>query len=174
MKPRVRQKLDQILSYPFFKSVGQPLPDSVFQLNSWKIAAKECSKLKWENFTLHARNAIQNGITSQYPKPGMWERLQEWNPLTDELRPILVSFAEQLTSQLPLSDELKKEVKGSVSWDTMGMCLECEFSDILKPAFFTNILDPFYAAGHFPCGRKGRNPLKNYLDFYVGEKITVF
>jgi hypothetical protein len=174
MKQRVRQKLDQILSYPFFKSVGQPLPNTVVRVNSWKIAAMECSKPKWENFTLHARNAIQQGIQGQYPKQGMWERFQEWNPLTDELRPVLVSIAEQLTSQLPLSDELKKEVKGSVSWDTMGICLECEFSDILKPAFFSNILDPLYASGHFPCGREGRKPSKSYLDFYVGERLIVF
>jgi len=77
MKPRVRQKLDQIFSCGFFASVGKAVPDSVIPITSWKMAAKECTKLKWANCQLMARNAIQQGVESQYPKPGMWERLQE-------------------------------------------------------------------------------------------------
>src|SRR6185369_10764674 len=57
MKPRVQQKLDQVFSYPFFESVGKPLPPcSVTQIKTWRSAVEECSKLKWANSTLMARN----------------------------------------------------------------------------------------------------------------------
>ena len=48
-----------------------------------------------------------------------------------------------------------KNIKDSVSWDIMGLCLEIEYSDIVNPIFFIPHLDPWYASGHFPCGWDG-------------------
>ena len=138
------------------------------------MAGKECSKPKWSNFTLHARNAIQRGITKQYPKPGMWERFQDWNPLAQELRPLIHSFVKNLLVQIPLPDKPKVEIEGSVSWDIMLICFECEFSDVVKPIFFTDHLDPWYAAGHFPCGWDGKIFPSNWAGVIPEGKLKVF
>src|SRR5450756_874236 len=114
MKPRVQQKLDQLRGYPFFESVGKPLPDSVTQIENWRMAAKECGKPRWDNSRLMARNALQSAIQNQFPKAGMWERMQEWNPVVEELRPSIDSLADSLTVKVPLSEELKLRVKQSL------------------------------------------------------------
>src|ERR1041384_6654016 len=156
MKSRVREKLDQIFSYPLFDSVGQPLPDSVTQIKTWKRAVKECSALKWSNCRLMARNAIQRRVESQYPKPGMWERLEEWNPLSDEVTPLINSFLDSLLPKIPVPEKSKVEIKHNLRSDFFFSCLECELSDISEVVFFFQHLDPWYAAGHFPCGWDGK------------------
>jgi hypothetical protein len=155
MKPRVQQKLDQIFSYPFFESVGKPIPLTVSSVENWKQASKSCGFLKWSNNTLMAGNALRDAIQKQYPKPGMWERMQEWNPLCEELRPAILSFVDSLLPKIPAEGKGLKNIKDSVSWDIMGLCLEIEYSDIVNPIFFIPHLDPWYASGHFPCGWDG-------------------
>jgi hypothetical protein len=156
MRPRARQKLDQIFSYSFFESVGKAVPDSVIHIATWKMAAKECSKLKWSNCQLMARNAIQTRIEKQYPKPGMWERLQEWNPLAEETAPLINSFVDSLLPRILLPDKSKEKIKHHLRYYIFYACLECEFIDISEPVFFIKHLDPWFAAGHFPCGWSGK------------------
>ena len=156
MKPRVQAKFDQIRSYPFFENVGQSLPDSVEPVGSWLEAAKECARLKWSNSLLMARNAIQKRVEDQYPKPGMWERLQQWNPLAEETKPMIESLLASLMQKVPLPDGPKTEVRNDVQYYIFYTLLECELSDISEPVFFMQHLDPWYAAGRFPCGWTGR------------------
>jgi hypothetical protein len=155
MKPRVQQKLDQLRGYPFFESVGKPLPDSVSQIETWTMAAKESSKMRWSNCRLMARNEIQHGVESQYPKPGMWERLQEWNPLAEEANPLINGLTDSLLPKIPLPDEARAKIKQTLQYDFFYMLLECELSDISEPVFFLKHLEPWYAAGRFPCGWDG-------------------
>ncbi len=155
MKPRVKEKIDQIFSYPCFESVGAPLPLTVSKVKNWSQAAKSCGFLKWGNNQLMARNALQERIEKQYPKLGMWERMQEWNPLCEELRPIIHTFVDTLLPKIPVKDKGLKDIKGSVSWDIMFLCLEVEYADVVNPVFYIPHLDPWYASGHFPCGWDG-------------------
>jgi hypothetical protein len=171
MKPRVKQKLDQIFSYPFFESVGKSLPTTVSSVKNWTQAAKSCGFLKWRNNTLMARNALQNAIEKQYPKPGMWERSEEWNPLGQELRPTIHAFIDNLLSKIAVKDKELKNIKNSISWDIMFMCLEIEFSDIVNPIFSIPYLDPWYASGHFPCGWDGDEFAH---DFETGDETIFF
>ena|ERR1017187_2658609 len=106
MKPRVQQKLDQIFSYPFFESVGKPMPSTVSIVKTWSQAAKSCGFMKWGNNQLMARNALQEAIQKQYPKLGMWERMQEWNPLCEELYPHINSLLDTLLPKIPLTRKL--------------------------------------------------------------------
>lgn len=150
MKPDVRSKLDGIVRYPFFQSVGNPLLPSVTKLDNWQAATKMCRSHKWENCRLMARNAL-----ARFVQLKSWERGQEWNPLADELRPMILSFVDTLLPKIPVSEKGRRNVRDALSWDIMAICFECEYRDIVEPIFYIPFLDPWYAAGHFPCGWDG-------------------
>lgn len=103
-----------------------------------------------------ARNALQRSLESQYSTEGMWERAQEWAPLLIEIRPAIDGFVESLSPRIPLSDQLRTRLGHQLSWDISFICLKCEFSDIVEPIFSIPVLEPWYAAGHFPCGWDGK------------------
>lgn len=155
MTPIVKAKFDGILNYPFFNCVGRPLPPTVSRVDTWPRAAKTCGFTKWSNSQLQARNALQRGITNQFPKPGMSERMQEWNPLCEELRPAITSFSNGLVRELPLNDKDRRKVRDNINWDVLLICLETHYQDIVKPIFYIPYLDPWYAEGHYPCGWDG-------------------
>lgn len=171
MKSKVQQKLDQIFSYPFFESVGKPLPSSVGTVQNWTQASKTCGFLKWRNNTLMASNALQHAIEKQYPKPGIGERMQEWNPLCEDLRPAILAFVDSLLPKIPVKDKGLKNIRDSLSWDIMSICFEIEYNDIVDPIFFVPHSDPWYASGHFPCGWDGDEFAH---DFESGDKTILF
>jgi hypothetical protein len=174
MKPEVKAKLESILKYPFFSSVGQPLPTTVSRVDTWPRAAKTCGFLKWENNRIMARNTLQGGITDQFPKPGMWERMQEWNPLINELDPIIEPFVGDLLQKIPLNDKDRQKVKDEVVGDIKLIFLETHYQDIVKPVFHVPYLDPWYAAGHFPCGWDGDEFPIRWDGVINGGQLIVF
>jgi len=173
MTPVVKARLDRILKYPFFSAVGQPLLPNVSRVDTWPRAAKTCGLVKWSNSQLQAGNALQDGITDQFPKPGMWERMQEWNPLCRELKRIICPFVEGLVSKLPLNDRDRKNVRDAVNWDLLSVCLEANYQDIVKPPFYIPYMDPWYAAGHFPCGWDG-DEFSGKWDGVLSGQLIVF
>ena len=178
MTPVVKAKLDSILKYPFFSSVEQPLPSTVSRVGTWSQAARTCGFLTWENSTLQARNALQGRIQARYPedrvKHYFWHRMEEWNPLGEELKPILIPFVEGLVSKLSLSDKDRKTVRNNINWDLLFICLESHYQDIVKPVFFIPCLDPWYSAGHFPCGWDGDEFPEQWDGEIRGGQLIVF
>jgi hypothetical protein len=150
MKRRIERKLETIFEYRFFQSVAEPLPPSVTPVTSWSRAAKECGAQKWANCQLMARNALQRFTEIQ-----CWDRAQDWNPILQEIRPLISIFCEALVRKTDLPEKLLTAIKTDLSWDIMFICLEHEFSDVVQPFFYIPLLDPWYAAGHFPCGWDG-------------------
>ena len=121
-----------------------------------------------------ARNAIQNRIQDQFPKPGMLERLQEWNPLGEETKPMIDSLLDSLMQKVPLADEPKTKVRNRIQFDLFYILLECEFSDISEPVLFMKHLDPWYAAGHFPCGWDGEEFPRSWDGVLRNGKLIVY
>jgi hypothetical protein len=150
MKTEVKSKLDSIFRYPFFQSVGKPLPPSITKLGNWPAAAKMCRSHKWDNCKLMAKNAL-----ARFTEQASWERGQEWNPLAEELQPIVLSFVDTLLLNIPVSKKGHKNIREALSWDIVAICLEHEYRDVVEPFFYIPLLDPWYAAGHFPCGWDG-------------------
>jgi hypothetical protein len=179
MKPEVKAKLDSILKYPFFSSVGQPLPPTVSRVDTWSQAARTCGFLKWKNSKLQARNALKGRIEARYPedrvKHYFWHRFQEWNPLVDELRPpIIEPFVETLLKKIPLQAKYLESVRYALRSDLMLICLEIHYQDIVKPVFHLPCLDPWYAAGHFPCGWDGDEFPEQWDGVIRGGQLIVF
>jgi hypothetical protein len=178
MKPETKSKLEGVLGYPFFQSVGKTLPASVTAVNGWSAAAKMCRSHKWETCQLMARNALQGKIEARYPEDtvnhSFWHRFQEWNPIVTELRPLVHSFIDGLLPQFPLQDKALKNVKDAISWDIMFICLEYEYRDIVKSFFFVPVVEPWYAAGHFPCGWDGDEFPDSWDGIIRGGQLMVF
>jgi hypothetical protein len=150
MKAGGKVKLKEILSYPYFTRVGGPLPVTVTKVNTWKMAAAECCSIKWENCRLMARNALQRSVETV-----AWARGEEWNAVITEVRPVIKTFVTEELAKHPVPVSDLPKLNAALVWDMMFLCLEYEFEDVLEPLFFIPFLQPWYAAGHFPCGWDG-------------------
>ncbi len=169
MKPDIKLKLDSIFSYPFFRTVGRPLPSHVSHVDNWQAAAKSCSSKKWNACHLMARNTLQRLVE----KNGR-ERIQDWNMVIKEIRPIIHTFVDKLIAGLPVTDKSKFDLKHDLSWDFMFICLEYEYRDVVEPLFFIPVVDPWYAAGHFPCGWDGDEFPDGWDGVVQGGQLIVF
>jgi hypothetical protein len=157
------------LKYPWFQTCGQPLQGDVTTVSNWKDAVKESSSRKWNNSCLMARNALDFKVQTQ-----SWERGQEWNPLAEELRPIIVSFVEQLLPKTPVPTKLAPKVKATLSWDIMFLCFEYHYQDIVQPVFYIPYLEPWYSKGHFPCGWDGEEFPEHWDGIIRDGRLMVF
>jgi hypothetical protein len=175
MTPVVKAKLDSILRYSFFNAAGQSLPSNVSKVENWLQASRTSGFQKWKNGKLHATNAIKAAIEGQYPKAGMWERMQEWNPLVDELRPPIIDpFVETLLQKIPLKGKEIENIRYALRSDLLLICLEAHYRDIAEPRFFIPYLDPWYAAGHFPCGWDGDEIPRQWDGVVRGGRLIVY
>lgn len=169
MSPNVKTKFETVCSYPFFQSVGRPLPLSVTPVLSWPAASGECHSLKWRNSKLMARNTLFRMVQEK-----SWTRRQEWGPLSDELRPLILSFVDGLLPKFPLQGKALKNIRDSLSWDIMLICFEEEYKDLTVPFFYIPVVEPWYAAGHLPCGWDGDEFPEGWDGVVQGGQLMVF
>src|SRR5579863_3845111 len=169
MKATLQLKLDAICKYPFFEKAGQSLPSGVKPAKDWNQAARSSGTKKWGNCQLMARNALQVSVQNR-----SWQRMQEWNPLAGELRPLILAFVDTLLPRLSLTNELLKNVKNSVSWDIICICFEEEYRDMRCPFFYILYVDKWYASGHFPCGWNGDEFPEGWDGVIRGGQLIVF
>lgn len=178
MTSLVKAKLENILNYPYFASVGQPLPPTVSKVETWPRAAMTCGFVKWSNVQLQARNALQARIEARYSEDTVrhyfWHRFQEWNPLCEELKLVICPFVENLVGKVALSDTDRTKVRDNINWDLLFICLEMHYQDVVKPIFYIPCLDPWYAAGHFPCGWDGDEFPEEWDGIVRGGQLIVF
>jgi hypothetical protein len=135
MKPQVLAKLEDFLKYPLFETVGQPLPDSVAAVRNWTETAKLYETRKWQNCRLMASNALARFV---YIKS--WNRGQEWNPLSDELRPQVLTFVDARLPKTSAPESLREKLRAQLAWDILLICLEHEFRDVVAPFFYLPLL----------------------------------
>lgn len=159
MSPSVRTKLDSMFAYPFFQSVGRLLPATVKAVDTWGAAVNQATSRKWENCRLQARNVLaellglrERDMADKDEQLRHWQRREEWNPLANELRPLIQSFVDALHVRTGIEAGVAEKIKSDLSWDIMATCFEEEYKDLEQPPFYLPYLDPWYAAGHFPCG----------------------
>ncbi|MCX6894921.1 MAG: hypothetical protein NTZ16_05345 [Verrucomicrobia bacterium] len=169
MKPHVKLKLESTFQFPFFEAVGKPLPSTVTGLKTWQEAGVMCNSKKWEVCQLMSRNVLSESVSKR-----SWHRGQEWDAVTDELRPLILSFVDSLISIVPLSEKPLKHVKDSICWDIMFICLEEEYRDIVAPFFYIPVVEPWYAAGHFPCGWDGDEFSDKWDGVVQGGQLIVY
>ncbi|HEV2329128.1 MAG TPA: hypothetical protein VGY56_10110 [Verrucomicrobiae bacterium] len=74
----------------------------------------------------------------------------------------------------PLNGDDRRGVRDGISWDLLFICLEVHYQDIVKPIFYLPYLDPWYAAGHYPCGWDGDEFPERWDGVLRGGQLIVF
>lgn len=169
MKSNAQTKLGTLFQYPFFCAVGQPLPSSVTSVNNWRAAAKLSGSQKWGVCQIMARNRLQRLVEER-----AWHRWAEWNPLLEEIRPVIDSFLDSMLPKTSVPEKSIAKIKNNLRWDIMFMCLESYYEDIIEPFFYIPIVEPWYAAGHFPCGWDGDEFPDSWDGVIQGGQLIVF
>ena len=116
-----------------------------------------------------ARNALDRSVTIR-----CWERAQEWNAIVQEIGPIITASLEESLQNSRIPKEFISRVKNPIRWDILFMCLEEEYRDLVEPIFFIPHLEPWYAAGHFPCGWDGKEFPSGWDGVIKSGRLIVF
>jgi hypothetical protein len=169
MNEQICQKIEAIREYPFFQCVGAGLPSTVHAVDNWQEAIVQATSRKWENCRLMARNAFQDTLAKR-----AWDRTKEWNPLIDEVRPILVQFFDELLLSVSVPTHFRDKLKREMVWDFLGICVESQFKNSVKPLFYVPMIEPWYVAGRFPCGWDGMEFPDNWEGVVRDGRIMVF
>jgi hypothetical protein len=154
-----------IASIDWFANVGGDfdleLPMPVSRVKTWGSATRKANSLKWENTTLEAQNHML-GCAHAYE-----EHVCKWNEIVKMHQQHTVSHLEEKVWKPWLEDNgLDLRLVDSFSWDMLGVLREASFRELFEHDvdFFGQLLR-VYAAGHFPCGWKGRYPSGTLIVF---------
>lgn len=154
MKPGTAASLSKLESVEWFRAVGQPLdpgPD-VATVSSWVKAIGHCASSDWENVQLEAANRHTEILRQRSPA-----RFKEWNATVEQVRPEVVRLVEAKTAGVVAREDMPRHFVASVRWDILHFAMECEYADVLPPAFYAS-LSYWYFEGRFPCGWEGNLP----------------
>lgn len=116
-----------------------------------------------------ARNVLQ-----RLTEKASWERAQEWNSIIDDFRPLVDAFVDKIPSKTGVPEVFVEKLKPKLSLDIMRICLEHGYRDLVEPPFFIPILDPWYAAGHLPCGWDGKEFPEGWDGVIRSGRLMVF
>jgi hypothetical protein len=153
MKQITRNTLMQIMSKPLFGNVGKLDSQRVVAVGSWQQASEECSKIEYNNLCNSARNQLSSAM--HVVANEVYN--QTWNVNVDEIKAFLKCYIDTNVNSLELPEEIISRIHAAVRWDLMLLGMEAEYSEYVKPAFFTG-LSYWYNKGHFPCGWQGEYP----------------
>jgi len=152
VKKRTKATLDRLLQSDWFSAVGEPAGKDVVVLSSWAEAVKSCLSPHWIDTITEAANLNREQIYAASPT-----RMETWDGLVretyDTARPLVHRKTERIIKEQRLPDKFEWRV----CWDVVGVSIEVEYSDLLKPGFDA-MIGEWYLKGHFPCGWQGEYP----------------
>jgi hypothetical protein len=152
MIPTTHATLKELEDIEWFRNVGIKDVKPATVVSSWEEAMKHCASLEWENFTLAAANQLRRHIGEVSN-----ERYQRWNDVVDGVKERMIPLVAEKCQAVVEAHRLPKVFIDAVNWDILHLFMECEYSDIVPPAFFAGNAY-WYIAGHFPCGWEGEYP----------------
>lgn len=150
--PRTISTLDKLDSVQWFIHVGQQDMQHAVYVRSWDDAVEHCSSEEWENLTLEAANQLRERIVEIDKR-----RLNQWNEILEVVKPFAYAITDEKAGPIFKQKQLPKVFLDTVKWDILHLCMEAEYADIVKPAFFSSLAF-YYLEGHFPCGFSGNFP----------------
>ncbi len=149
MNDRTLAVIERLGQVEWFRNVGVVDTNAAIVLTSWNEAIARCSAIEWENLTLDAANAIGSRVLAAAPK-----RFQQWNDVVHAVKPAVIALVARKIERVMRENDLPKVFDDCVQWDVLNLAMECEYSDIVPPAFFS-AQSAWYLHGHFPCGWEG-------------------
>lgn len=160
LKPVTQNTLNQLMSKPLFSKVGEFISDLVTPVCNWEDAFRECSTYDYKAL----RNNASNQLTIELHEYHNDLFNQTWNAYGEAIHFYIKEFVTTEVSKLKLNAEMTKRITDCVNWDLLHLGFECQYSDLIKPAFFTG-LSYWYDQGHFPCGWDGEYPAGKLMIF---------
>jgi hypothetical protein len=165
LHPVTEKTFKQLMNSPWFANVGKPmvLPNAnaanwVIPCETWEQAVEHGSSLEWENIRLEAQNRLRANLISIDPA-----LFSVWNDKTALIRPMAIQLTDQIVEQ-HVPSEFRKSLTADLRWDILGVLMESEYSDSVKPFFYAN-LAYWYTVGRYPCGQIGDSSNPKLLVF---------
>ena len=152
MHGTTKATLAELESANWLINVGKHDSERVQILNTWDEAISACSNPEWEDIRLEAANRFREKLAKANV-----DRFRQWNEIVKEIKPVVEALVERKTAEIVARHSLPKEFINAVRWDILHLCMECEFADVVPPAFYAG-QSYWYAKGHFPCGWDGDLP----------------
>jgi hypothetical protein len=152
MHPSTRATLKELEEVEWFRNVGVNDVSRAIVLPSWEEAMRHCISLEWMNLSLFLTNELRTQVRELSS-----DRFQKWNELIDEIKAYTIPFVADKCRGVIETHALPQCFMAAVNRDILHLCMECEYSDIVPPAFFAGNAY-WYVAGHFPCGWKDEPP----------------
>jgi hypothetical protein len=154
MTSATQERLDQLRAATWFAAVGRRGEDAkeVIQLSSWNEAISHCASLEWQDLKLEHANIISDSV-----RRASIDRYRRWNEVVRSVKPLVIAMVQDKTAAVAEQQELPVVFTHAVQWDILHLCIECEYSDLCPPAFYSDWA-AWYVKGRFPCGWEGEPP----------------
>jgi hypothetical protein len=81
-----------------------------------------------------------------------YARFSKWNELSREVKAVMAARISPVVVTALAKDGLPASANDSIAWDLLLIALEAEYSDVVAKSEVTELLWPWYSAGHVPCG----------------------
>jgi len=153
MNPRTQTLLQTLENADWFSCVGKRDIADVNYAKSWLDAVSHCVGEDWKYVHREGRSIISSSV---YKKSKT--RCDQWNDTIDMLKNPVSKLVQRKAASVMELNHLPKEFGWSVAGDLINAALECEYSDVVDPGFFTTTIVDIYLKGHFPCGWEGKYP----------------
>jgi hypothetical protein len=98
---------------------------------------------EWKDFQVEQANSLHTQLTPA--------QRQKWNDRVREVDAFWKQVSEPGLKRAVRSRRLPMELGQQVAWDILHAGMECEYADVIRPGFFSGLLQ-LYREGRFPCG----------------------
>ena len=177
----------RIFAKPLFSHVARPVDLKDFRtcgnirfVISWESAKQEASKKKYWQY---AGTVAANSCSAQvYEHLGAnWfdsNAERNWNVIGKQILshvPENVSELKQFCAN-EAHEHIDQIVFEKVKYDLSCIFMESVYEEALRDTYFRTVIEPFYLAGHFPCGwdTKNKKALKSVKDISTKGELIVF
>lgn len=153
MNSKTKGIMERLENVHWFANAGlKDIPDATFVAN-WLAAVASFASSQWENVQLDALNILGQNVLARSQ-----QFYNQWNNHVIELKPVLDDLIKRKSDLIVRQENLPIEFIGNIYADLLGAAMEAEYSDIVAPGFYTNVILDCYLKGHFPCGWEGDFP----------------
>jgi hypothetical protein len=153
MRITTRHTLNQLVNCDLFGRVGDSVEDDgIVQVATWRDAIKAHESVHWQYWMENERNRL----TSELHKTCRERYNVTWNVIVNECRDIVSECVREALLRFSVIPGIDS-VRINAEWNILGALMEAEYSDVISPGFFTDVVT-WHFAGHYPCGRDDRFP----------------
>jgi hypothetical protein len=142
-----------------FSQVGKCQSVHARIVRTWSLAIEHCSKPLYDDLRVDATNNITTTLLKTHR-----DAFERWNEAADANRPLFDELMEEKVHPVAKANHLPAAFVDTVRWDLSYLLMEAEYSNLLRPGFFTG-LSYWYSTGFFPCGWEGVHPAGRVIVF---------